>query len=128
MVRDLNQLYRTKPALHEMDSNAAGFEWIDFADEDHSVIAFVRYSKDRKKFVIAVTHFTPAIRHNYRVGVPESGLYAEVLNTDAEAYGGGNVGSGGGVTAEPHPAHGREHSVSLTLPPYATVILERTAA
>jgi 1,4-alpha-glucan branching enzyme len=127
MVRDLNAIYRAKPALHEMDSNAAGFEWIDFADEDHSVIAFLRYSKDRKRFVVVVTHFTPAVRHGYRIGVPEMGRYGEVLNTDAEAYGGGNRGSGGGVTAEVHAAHGREYSVSLTLPPYATVILERTA-
>ena len=125
MVRDLNGIYRSKPAMHEMDWNAAGFEWIDFADEDHSVIAFLRYSQDRKNFVVVVTHFTPVVRPGYRVGVPEMGRYAEIVNTDAEAYGGSNKGSGGGVTAELHAAHGREYSVALTLPPYATVILER---
>ncbi len=123
LVRDLNNLYREKPALHEWDSDAKGFEWIDFYDEDNSVVVFLRYSKDRKRHVVVVTHFTPVVRRDYRIGVPEMGSYREVLNTDAEAYGGGNVSSGDGATVEADPAHGRPYSVRLTLPPYATVVL-----
>jgi 1,4-alpha-glucan branching enzyme len=124
LVRDLNRIYGEKPALHELDFDAQGFEWIDYADEDSSVIAFIRYSKDREKHLVVVTHFTPAVRPDYRIGVPKIGHYKEVLNTDAEAYGGGNVGSGGGVMAHAHSVHGRVGSVQLTLAPYATVMLE----
>jgi 1,4-alpha-glucan branching enzyme len=124
LVRDLNALYCGNPALHELDSSARGFEWIDFSDEDDSVVAFIRYSKDRQKHVIVVTHFTPVARPEYRIGVPKNGRYKEILNTDAEAYGGGNAGSAGGVTAESEPLHGREYSVRLLLPPYATIVLE----
>ncbi|MCB2263305.1 MAG: 1,4-alpha-glucan branching protein GlgB [Candidatus Thiosymbion ectosymbiont of Robbea hypermnestra] len=124
LIRDFNRLIRETPALHERDGEASGFEWIDTHDEDCSVISFIRYGKDPSQPVIAVTHFTPVVRPNYRIGVPEPGYYREILNTDAEAYGGGNWGSEGGATAEPQGSHGREHSICLTLPPYATVILQ----
>nr|VFJ56033.1 MAG: 1,4-alpha-glucan branching enzyme [Candidatus Kentron sp. FM]VFJ56052.1 MAG: 1,4-alpha-glucan branching enzyme [Candidatus Kentron sp. FM]VFK11124.1 MAG: 1,4-alpha-glucan branching enzyme [Candidatus Kentron sp. FM] len=124
LIRDLNNLYGKNPALHELDSDPQGFEWIDTADEDSSVISFLRFNKDRSKFVVVVVHITPVVRMDYRIGVPKMGHYREMLNTDAEAYGGGNQGSGGGVTAEQHWAHGREHSICVTLPPYATVVLE----
>nr|VFK60140.1 MAG: 1,4-alpha-glucan branching enzyme [Candidatus Kentron sp. TUN] len=124
LIRDLNNLYLKNPALHEMDSNANGFEWIDTADDDSSVISFLRFTEDRTKFIVVVTHITPVVRPNYRIGVPEIGRYREILNTDAEIYGGGNQGSEGGATAEQHWAHGREYSICVTLPPYATVILE----
>jgi len=124
LIRDFNRLMRETPALHEMDAEAGGFEWIDTNDEDCSVISFLRYGKDRDRPILAVTHFTPVVRPDYRIGVPEPGYYREMLNTDAEAYSGGNWGSGGGATAEQHGIHGREYSIGLTLPPYATVILE----
>jgi 1,4-alpha-glucan branching enzyme len=124
LIRDFNKLYREVPSLHEMDADSNGFEWLDVNDGDNSVVSFVRYSKDRKGVVVAVTHFTPVVRPNYRIGVPELGYYKEVLNTDAEIYGGGNWGSEGGAMAEHHWAHGREFSMCLTLPPYATVVLE----
>nr|VFJ45337.1 MAG: 1,4-alpha-glucan branching enzyme [Candidatus Kentron sp. FW] len=124
LIRDLNNLYLKKTALHECDSDAGGFEWIDTADDDSSVISFLRFSKDRAKFMVVVTHITPVVRPNYRIGVPQPGRYREVLNTDAEIYGGGNQGSAGGATAEQHWAHGREYSICVTLPPYATVVLE----
>jgi len=124
LIQALNNLHQKTPALHELDSNPQGFEWIDTADEDSSVISFLRYSKNRSKFVVVVTHITPVVRTDYRIGVPERGYYREILNTDAEAFGGGNQGSGGGATSEDHWAHGREHSICLTLPPYATVVLE----
>nr|VFK39042.1 MAG: 1,4-alpha-glucan branching enzyme [Candidatus Kentron sp. TC] len=124
LIRDLNKLYVDNPALHESDADPSGFEWIDTADDDSSVISFLRFTKDRARFLVVVTHITPAVRRDYRIGVPQPGRYREVLNTDAEVYGGGNQGSEGGATAEQHWAHGREHSICLTLPPYATVILE----
>jgi 1,4-alpha-glucan branching enzyme len=124
LVRDLNGLYQGKPALHECDSDPRGFEWIDFSDEDNSVIAFIRYSKDRKRHVVVVTHITPVVRSDYQIGLPECGRYKEVLNTDAQPYGGGNAGNAGGVTAEPQSYHGRECSARLILPPYATIVLE----
>nr|VFJ89112.1 MAG: 1,4-alpha-glucan branching enzyme [Candidatus Kentron sp. LFY] len=124
LIRDLNKMYQGSPALHESDSDARGFEWIDTADDDSSVISFLRFTKDRTEFMVVITHITPVVRPNYRIGVPEMGRYREVLNTDAEVYGGGNQGSEGGATAEQHWAHGREYSVCVTLPPYATVVLE----
>ncbi|CAD7848525.1 MAG: 1,4-alpha-glucan (glycogen) branching enzyme, GH-13-type (EC 2.4.1.18) [Olavius algarvensis Gamma 1 endosymbiont] len=124
LIRDFNRLVRETPALHELDAEASGFEWIDTNDEDSSIVLFARYGKDRGEFIVAVTHFTPVVRPNYRIGVPEQGYYREVLNTDAEVYGGGNWGSEGGAMSEQHGAHGREHSICLTLPPYATVVLK----
>ena len=124
LVRDFNRLVRETPALHELDTDASGFEWIDTNDEDCSIVSFARYGKDRGEFVIAVTHFTPVVRPNYHIGVPEQGCYREVLNTDAKVYGGGNWGREGGATAEQHGIHGREYSICLTLPPYATVVLK----
>lgn len=125
LVRDLNRLERDAPALYELDCEPAGFEWIDTNDDDCSVISFLRYGRDRSRPVVVVTHFTPAVRPNYRIGVPAMGYYREVLNTDAEAYGGGNWGSAGGASAEHHGIHGRDYSICVTLPPYATVVLRR---
>lgn len=124
LIRDLNTLYRERLALHESDSDPKGFEWIDFQDEDNSVIAFLRSSRDRKQRLVVIGHFTPVALPDYRIGVPGPGTYRQVLNTDAETYGGGNVGVLAEVTAEPQPAHGHEFSVNLTLPPYATLVLE----
>jgi len=124
LIRDINQLVRDTPSLHELDSSAGGFEWIDTNDDDSSIVSFSRYGKNRNEVVVAVTHFTPVVRPNYRIGVPEMGYYREVLNTDAEIYGGGNWGSEGGAMAEQYGIHGCEHSMLLTLPPYATVILK----
>ena len=124
LIRDLNGLYRALPALHQLDCEPGGFEWIEANDSDNSVLAFLR--RDRAAgLAITVCNFTPVPRPSYRVGVPEPGWYSERINTDAAAYGGSNLGNGGGVRAEPIPAHGRPHSVLLTLPPLATVILER---
>ncbi len=123
LVRALNKLYRQHPALHELDADPKGFEWLDFSDEDNSVIAFSRYSKDRRKAIVVVSHFTPVVRPNYRIRVPGKGRYREVLNTDADAYGGGDTGSLA-ATTKSEPAQDRGYALSLTLPPYATVMLE----
>jgi 1,4-alpha-glucan branching enzyme len=124
LVRDLNRLYRSIPALHELDCQAAGFEWIDWHDHDQSVLSFIRRGRDPDRFVVAVSNFTPVPRQGYRIGVPRPGFYAERLNTDSRLYGGSDVGNLGGVVAEPAPAHGRPCSLTLTLPPLATILLE----
>jgi len=124
LVRDLNGIYRTVPALHVRDTDPGGFEWLEGADAERSVLAYVRHGRDGDKSVIVVCNFTPVVREGYRVGVPLPGHWQERLNTDSSAYGGSNVGNGGGVGSEPISWHGRPASVLLTLPPLATIVLE----
>jgi 1,4-alpha-glucan branching enzyme len=123
LVRDLNRLYRSTPALHELDCEPGGFTWIDCHDHGNSVLSYIRRAKDPRDFAVVVCNFTPVVREGYRIGVPRGGYYAELLNSDAHCYGGGNVGNLGGVTACPEPMHGMPFSLSLTLPPLATLIL-----
>ena len=124
LVRDLNRLYRTEPALHEVDFEPAGFEWMDCSDAEQSVVAFIRRARDPRNLLLVVCNFTPVPRHGYRVGVPVEGFYRELLSTDAGFYGGSNVGNAGGVNAEPRPWAGRPWSVTLTLPPVGVVMLK----
>jgi len=124
LVQDLHRVYRAEPSLYELDSRPEGFSWIDCNDHESSVVSFVRRSKDPADFTVFILNFTPVVRYGYRLGVPEAGWYREVINTDAEAYGGSNVGNQGGVPTEDIPTHGYEHSVSLTLPPLACVMLK----
>ncbi|MGH2515798.1 MAG: 1,4-alpha-glucan branching protein GlgB, partial [Ktedonobacterales bacterium] len=124
LVRDLNLLLRTHPALYECDFNPEGFAWIDGSDTAHSVIAFMRYAGERRDPLVVVCNFTPVPRHAYRVGVPALSRYDELLNSDAEVYGGGNLGNLGGVDAERIPMHGFEQSIALTLPPLSTMIFQ----
>jgi 1,4-alpha-glucan branching enzyme len=128
LVRDLNRLYRAEPALHEVDFHYSGFDWVDFHDADNSIIAFLRKSHSGGGFVLVCCNFTPVPRQGYRFGVPEGGLYDEVLNTDSALYGGSNVGNAGCVMADPVPAHGRAHSVGVTLPPLGVVVFRRRAS
>ncbi|MDH3636941.1 MAG: 1,4-alpha-glucan branching protein GlgB [Gammaproteobacteria bacterium] len=123
-VRDLNRLYRKTPALYEVDVDASGFEWIDCTNYDESVVAFVRRAKDPANIVLVVCNFTPVVRHDHRIGVPIPGVYREVFNSDAHAYGGSGVGNLGAVTAEPIGSHGYPYSVNLALPPLAGLILQ----
>jgi 1,4-alpha-glucan branching enzyme len=120
-VRDLNTLYRGEPALHQLDCDPAGFEWIDCNDADQGVLTFLRKGKDPNASVVIACNFTPVPRHNYLVGVPRDGVWAELLNSDAPLYGGSGQGNFGSVTAAPLPCHGRLYSVNLTLPPLAVV-------
>lgn len=124
LVRDLNWLYRNEPSLHEWDCDHRGFEWIDFHDADNSVISFVRWAKDWQDCVVVVCNFTPVVRHDYRIGVPFSGIWREVLNTDWRQYGGSQV-TNNTVTAESLSWQNRPYSVRLTLPPLAVVFLKR---
>jgi 1,4-alpha-glucan branching enzyme len=129
LVRDLNRLYRSTPALYEFDTQPAGVQWVELNDSVNSVLSFLRVSSDsrREDDVLVVCNFTPVIREGYRVGVPHPGYWREVLNTDAQAYQGSGVGNKGGVTAEAKPTHGRPHSVSLTLPPLGALFLKHEA-
>ena len=121
LVRDLNRLYRGERALHGLDSDPAGFAWMDCEDRDQSIVTFCRFDKGGREVVLCAFNFTPVIRTGYRVGVPRPGDYAELLDTDAAIYGGSNVGNAGGVSSEPRPWHGQPQSVALTLPPLAAV-------
>ncbi len=120
-VRDLNWLYRNEPALHEVDYDWTGFQWIDINDTENSVISFLRKARDPNNQVVCVCNFTPVPRHGYRIGVPSLGHYRELLNSDAETYGGSNMGNGGGVMSEPISAHGFPNSIVLTLPPLSVL-------
>ena len=125
LVADLNRLYASRPALHRGDFAAEGFEWIDCHDALQSVLSFLR--RDGAASLAVVLNFTPVPRQGYRIGVPAPGRYRECLNTDAAVYGGANIGNFGGVTSEPVPWMGRPHSVVLTLPPLAALVLEPAA-
>ena len=124
-VRDLNRFYTSEPALFQRDFDASGFEWLDAADSQNSVISFVRRGEDPAHELVAILNWTPVVREGYRIGVPHEGLYTEVLNSDAGIYGGSNVGNGGGVETEPVRSHGRDHSLLLTLPPLGCLLLKR---
>ena len=121
-IGDLNAMLRGEPALHQLDFESGGFEWIDCNDTEASVIAFLRRARDGRPVVVAC-NFTPVPRTNYPVGVPEPGYWQEILNSDAPTYGGSGMGNYGGVHAAPVPAHGRFHSLQLTLPPLGIVFL-----
>jgi 1,4-alpha-glucan branching enzyme len=125
LVRDLNALYVSERALHEVDFSHMGFEWIDFSDSANSIISFERKSKDGNQSVVAVFNFTPVVRYGVRIGVRHDGLYSELLNTDATAYGGSNVGNEGEVKSEPVAMHNRDHSITLTLPPLGALYLRK---
>jgi len=119
LLSDLNRRYRAEPALHELDSDEAGFRWMDCDDSEQSVVAFCRFARDPDDLALTVCSFTPNVRHGYRVGVPRGGYYEEIVNTDSGFYGGSDVGNSGGVMAESIPWHGQPYSVQLTLPPLA---------
>ena len=123
-VKDLNHLYRTEPALYELDFSADGFEWISLHDWEQSIISFIRKGRDNDKMALIVCNFTPVPRFKYNVGVPRGGFWAEVLNSDAEVYGGSGCGNAGGVEAAPVPVHGKTHSLCLTLPPLGVLFFK----
>jgi len=120
-VKAANHLYRREPALHQVDFEPRGFEWIDCRDSDDSILSFVRYGEDRRDCLAFVSNFTPVPRYGYRLGVPEGGYWEEVLNSDSEWFGGSNAGNGGGAGSESIGWHGRPHSLLITIPPLATV-------
>jgi 1,4-alpha-glucan branching enzyme len=125
LVRDLNRLYRALPALHELDCEAAGFEWIVADDTDQSVFVWVRKGREPNDLCVVAANFTPHVRHNYRFRVPVGGHWREALNTDAQTYGGSNVRNGGPLAAVDA---GDRYELSVVLPPLAAIFLVPQAA
>ncbi|MSQ59395.1 MAG: 1,4-alpha-glucan branching protein GlgB [Betaproteobacteria bacterium] len=123
LARDLNHLYRGKKALHDQDFEQDGFEWIDCHDADHSTLCFIRRARDGSLVVVVLNH-TPVPRQNYRIGLPKSGNYREIFNSDSHYYRGSNTGNAGVIRAEPLPWMGQPHSAAITLPPLAGIFLE----
>jgi 1,4-alpha-glucan branching enzyme len=127
-VSDLNQLYRNQPALYQVDFDQSGFEWIDCNDVEHSVVSLMRKGRSPDDSVVIVCNFTPLTYSNYQIGVPQTGFWKEILNSDAVEYGGSGQGNMGGVVAAPIPVHGRPYSMTFTLPPLATVFFRHAEA
>ena len=123
-MKDLNETYKKENALYEVDFNHTGFEWIDCSDYEGSVVSFLRWSKEYKNFVIAVFNFTPVVRHDYRLGVPFKGKYVEILNSDAEIYGGGNIGNCGEKWTNDESCMNRPYSIDISLPPLSALYLK----
>lgn len=125
LVCDLNRLYRTQPALHERDFDTGGFQWADMQDAEQSVISFYRQARDPDDAILIVCNATPVPRVNYRLGVAHRGLWKELLNTDANIYGGSGWGNMGGIEAVPVGAHRQQYSLTLTLPPLGVLFFKR---
>ena len=123
-LADLNGLYRREPALHELEFDQAGFEWIDCNNAAESLLCYLRKARNPQDFLVVCCNFTPVARHGYAVGVPRGGRYREVFNSDSQHYNGSNTGNGLGVVAERPGTHGRPFTLRLTLPPLAAVILK----
>ena len=128
LLHDLNRLYRELPALHQADHDHRGFEWIVGDDSANCVVAWIRSTLDGREQIVVVLNYTAAVRSNYRVGVPVAGYYSEELNSDSQVYGGSGVGNQGGLYSTAEPSHGREHSLSMTVPPLAAVFFRCLAA
>ncbi|MBL4810948.1 MAG: 1,4-alpha-glucan branching protein GlgB [Rhodobacteraceae bacterium] len=122
LVRDLNHTYKSTPALYAKDCDASGFEWIDGGDADSSILSFARYGNDGDPPCLVICNFTPVERTGFRQGVPQAGRWDEIINTDAQAYGGSGKGNLGGAASDAVAAHGRDHSINITLPPLSTLI------
>ena len=124
LVQDLNQLYVNQPALYELDFEPAGFEWIDCHNHHDSVLAYLRRGKDSAEELVVAVNLTPVPRKQYPIGVPRSGWYQEVFNSDAAIYGGSNIGNFPGRQSSAKPAQGRQHSIGVDLPPLAVVVFK----
>jgi 1,4-alpha-glucan branching enzyme len=124
LVRDLNGLYQSEKALHQVDFDWQGYEWLELHDWENSVVAFLRRARDPSDAIVVVCNFTPVVRENHRIGVPSGGYYREILNTDSDIYGGSNCGNSGGAWGIPEPHAGRPFHLSLRLPPLGVVYLK----
>ncbi|MDQ6972073.1 MAG: alpha amylase C-terminal domain-containing protein, partial [Mariprofundaceae bacterium] len=124
LVRDLNHLSMEVPALHEVDFESRGFQWIDCNDAPQSTLSYVRRDNNGGA-VVVILNLTQVPRYDYRLGVPDAGFYNEVMNTDAEMYGGSNMGNSGGVSSEDVAWMGQPYSVRITVPPLSTLVLRR---
>jgi len=121
LVGTLNWLYRHEAALHERETDPAGFQWVDCRDAEQSTLSWLRSGSKPEDLILVVCNFTPVPRKNLRVGAPRGGYWKEVFNSDAQEYGGSGVGNFGGVDATPVPWHNQSHTLSITLPPLGAV-------
>ena len=126
LVKDLNRLYKAQQALHQYDFDPRGFEWIDCHDAPQSILSYLRW--DDGDFRVVILNFTPVVRRGYRIGVPRSGAYREVFNSDSRFYGGSDVGNGQEIASENVAWMGRTCSLSLTLPPLGALVLKPAEA
>ena len=124
LIADLNHLHTSEPALHEVDFEWSGFEWIEANDAASTVLTFLRRARNAEDFIVSACNFTPVVREEYRAGVPRPGFYREILNTDSRYYEGSDLGNAGGVRAEPIPWNDRPYSIKLRLPPLAALYLK----
>jgi 1,4-alpha-glucan branching enzyme len=124
LVADINRIYKDTPPLWELDNTPDGFQWIDANDADNNVFSFIRNSSKAGEHLVCIANLSPLPRSGFRVGLPKKGRFEEILNTDAENYGGSGVGNLGSVVAEPIPWHGLDHSAEVTLPPLGVVWLK----
>jgi 1,4-alpha-glucan branching enzyme len=122
-VRDLNRLYTAEPALYERDYDESGFSWVMSDDHEQSVLAYLRMPAGNGPPLLSISNFTTVPRDGYRLGVPEAGKWCALVNTDAACYGGSGYTNGHDTTAEPAPWHGQPASLTLDLPPLATLVL-----
>jgi 1,4-alpha-glucan branching enzyme len=123
-VRDLFHLYKTERALHELDHQKEGFEWIDSTNSEQSIFSFVRYAKDRNEHVVVILNMTPTVYHNYEIGVPNKGVYEELINSDFVRYGGSDQYNGLLLQTHEGSCHGRENYVKVTIGPLTAVLLK----
>jgi 1,4-alpha-glucan branching enzyme len=123
LVKDLNGINKKEKALHEVDFDWRGFEWIDISDADNSIISFIRRAKDPEDFIVVILNFTPSVHYGYKIGVPDAGEYDLLLNSDSEFYGGSNAGDHK-IYAEWGEWHNQKANISITVPPLAGIILK----
>jgi 1,4-alpha-glucan branching enzyme len=124
LIADLNAVYRREPALHQVDFDGAGFEWIDVMSRDDSVLAYIRKAKDPADYLVVACNFTPVVRKQHKVGVPAGGWYQEIFNSDSQFYGGTNVGNFPGMMAQEPGHHGRPYCISINLPPLGVAVFK----
>jgi len=122
-IKDLNHFYRNHKALFELDTSSEGFEWVDFYDADHSVIAFWRKGKNEK--LLFIFNFTPEVWRNYTLGLSVLGKFKEIFNSDSQYYGGSNVGNNGFAESKPYPWNGRSNSLTVNLPPLGMLVFQQ---
>jgi 1,4-alpha-glucan branching enzyme len=123
-LKDLNHLYKREKSLYQNDADGKGFEWIECDDYENSTLSFIRSSDE--DYTINILNFTPEVRNEYRIGVPEFGYYEEIFNSDSCFYAGSNVGNGGGkIHSDEIPMHGQRYSIKIVLPPLAGIIFKK---
>lgn len=125
-IQDLNRVYRSEPALHQGDCVPSGFEWVDCCNAEESTMSWLRRGTTSSEALLVICNFTPVVRRNYRIGVPDGGHWREILNSDASHFAGSGQGNFGGVNSVPFPTHGRPHTVIITLPPLGLVCFKRS--